>query len=181
MKDILVFDSATRLDASAEGRVVVCGSHGGLYAAWLAATARVRAVILNDAGIGKHSAGIAGVAWLGGLGIPACAVDYRSARIGDGADAMASGVVSTVNGAAAQHGCLPGHTCRQAATFTPSSGDRSPFAGIQYAGQDGIIRRNIFRDTVGPALDMCVYPQEARYDTGNRVYHNVFSQTSGTT
>ena len=116
MKDIRVFDSATHLDGSARGKVVVCGSHGGLYAAWLAAEAGVRAVILNDAGIGRHSAGIAGVAWLGGLGVPACAVDYRSARIGDGADAMASGIVSTVNEAAAQHGCLPGHTCKQAAT-----------------------------------------------------------------
>ena len=115
MNDIRVIDSATHLDGSARGHVVVCGSHGGLYAAWLAAEAGVRAVILNDAGIGKHSAGIAGVAWLGGLGIPACAVDYRSARIGDGADAMASGIVSTVNEAAAQYGCLPGHPCKQAA------------------------------------------------------------------
>jgi len=115
MTDVRVLDSATLLDSSARGQVVVCGSHGGLYAAWLAAEAGVRAVILNDAGIGKHSAGIAGVAWLGGLGIPACAVDYRSARIGDGADAMASGIVSTVNEAAAQYGCLPGHPCKQAA------------------------------------------------------------------
>src|SRR6187399_791014 len=113
MKDILVFDSATQLDASAEGRVVVCGSHGALYAAWLAATAGVRAVILNDAGIGRHSAGVAGVAWLAGLGIPACAIDHRSARIGDGADTLASGVVTMANDLAAQQGCLPGHTCRQ--------------------------------------------------------------------
>jgi hypothetical protein len=95
--------------------VVVCGSHGALYPAWLAANARVRAVIFNDAGLGRHSAGIAGVAWLGGLGISACAVDYRSARIGDGADMLASGTVSMVNDVAASHGCLPGHTCRQAA------------------------------------------------------------------
>ena len=115
MKSIRVFDSATQLDASAPGQVVVCGSHGGLYAARLAAKARVRAAIFNDAGIGKHSAGIAGVAWLSGLGVAACAVDYRSARIGDGADVFASGVVSTVNDVAASHGCLPGHACRQAA------------------------------------------------------------------
>jgi len=115
MKDILVVDSATQLDASAEGRVVVCGSHGALYAAWLAATARVRAVILNDAGIGRHSAGVAGVAWLGGLGIAACAIDHRSARIGDGADMLASGIISMANEVAAEHGCLPGHSCRQAA------------------------------------------------------------------
>jgi hypothetical protein len=109
----LVFDSITQLDASARGRVVVCGSHGALYPAWLAANARVRGVVFNDAALGKHSAGIAGVAWLAGLGIAACAVDYRSARIGDGADTLASGKVSMVNDVAASHGCVPGHTCRQ--------------------------------------------------------------------
>jgi hypothetical protein len=114
MKEALVFDSAAYIDASAKGRVVACGSHGGLYAAWLAANAGVRGVLLNDAGIGRHSAGIAGVVWLGSLGIPACTVDYRSARIGDGGDTLASGVVTMANERAAYHGCLPGHTAEQA-------------------------------------------------------------------
>ncbi|HEY4999232.1 MAG TPA: hypothetical protein VII36_08820, partial [Usitatibacter sp.] len=114
MEGLRVIDSATRLDAAARGQVVVCGSHGALYPAWLAANARLRAVVLNDAGIGRHSAGIAGVAWLGGLGIAACAIDYRTARIADGADMLANGVVSTANDVAASHGCLPGHSCREA-------------------------------------------------------------------
>jgi hypothetical protein len=122
--DIRVFDSATQLDASVRGRVVVCGSHGALYAAWLAATAGVRAVILNDAGIGRHSAGVAGVAWLAGLGIPACAVDHRSARIGDGADTLASGVVTMANEVASLHGCLPGYSCRQAAECLAENADQ---------------------------------------------------------
>ena len=113
MKDVTVVDSVTQLDAKARGTVAVCGSHGGLYAAWVAARAGARAVVLNDAGIGKGGAGIAGVLWLAGLGIPACAIDHRSARIADGADMMANGVVSSVNETAAQHGCLPGHTCAQ--------------------------------------------------------------------
>jgi hypothetical protein len=113
--DVRVLDSITQLDAAARGMVVVCGSHGALYPAWLAANARVRGVVFNDAALGKHSAGIAGVAWLAGLGIAACAVDYRSARIGDGADTLASGKVSMVNDVAASHGCVPGHTCRQVA------------------------------------------------------------------
>jgi hypothetical protein len=114
MEGVRVCDSVTQLDAAAKGAVAVCGSHGGLYAAWRAASSGVRAVILNDAGIGRHSSGIAGVAWLGSLGIPACTVDYRSARIGDGADTLASGVLSMANDAAAQLGCLPGHACREA-------------------------------------------------------------------
>jgi hypothetical protein len=115
MDDVLIADSASQLDASARGAVVVCGSHGALFPAWVAARARARAVIFNDAGIGRHSAGIAGVAWLANLGIAACAVDHRSARIGDAADMLATGVVTYVNDAAALHGCLPGHTCRQVA------------------------------------------------------------------
>ena len=115
MDEIRVFDSATQLDESARGQVVACGSHGGLYAAWLAAHAGVRGVILNDAGVGRHSAGIAGVVWLASLGIPACTVDYRSARIGDGADTLASGRISMANDLAAASGCLPGHTTKEAA------------------------------------------------------------------
>lgn len=113
MSSPVVADSATRLGPDARDAIVVCGSHGGLYPAWLAARAGVRAVVLNDAGIGRHQAGIAGVAWLGTLGIPACALDYRTARIGDGADMFASGVVTMANDAAASRGCLPGHTCRE--------------------------------------------------------------------
>ena len=114
MDQVLVIDTATKLGADAADRVVVCGSHGGLYPAWLAAQAGVRALVLNDAGIGRHQAGIAGIHWLDALEIPACAVDYRSARIGDGADTLACGIVTMSNDTAAQHGCLPGHTCRQA-------------------------------------------------------------------
>ena len=115
MEDILVVDSATRLGPEAEGRVVMCGSHGGVYTAWLCAKAKVRAAILHDAGIGRHSAGISGVIWLAGLGIPACAVDHKSARIGDAADMLANGTVSTANETAAVFGCLPGHTALQSA------------------------------------------------------------------
>lgn len=135
MNPIKVVDSATQLDASARGHVVVCGSHGALYAAWLAANARVHALIVNDAGIGRHSSGIAGVAWLGGLGIPACAVDYRSARIADGADMMDSGVVSMANDLAAALGCLPGHTCREAAEALAASEEEAGAVEVPEIGE----------------------------------------------
>lgn len=114
MGEIRVVDSATQLDSGARGGVVVCGSHGALYPAWLAARCGVRAIVFNDAGVGRHSAGVSGVAWLAGLGIAACAVDHRSARIGDAADMLASGMVATVNDVAAAAGCLPGQPCGQA-------------------------------------------------------------------
>src|SRR5665213_3288036 len=115
MAEIVSVDSVTRLGADARGAVAVCGSHGAPYSAQLAARAGVRGVVLNDAGIGMHGAGVAGIAWLDWLGIAACAIDYRSARIGDAADMLAAGVVSTVNKGAARHGCRPGHTAREAA------------------------------------------------------------------
>ena len=53
---IVLRDSVTKTAAEDAGRVLVTGSHGGLYAANLAARARVRAAIFNDAGIGKERA-----------------------------------------------------------------------------------------------------------------------------
>jgi hypothetical protein len=125
MDSVRVVDSATRLGPDAADAVVVCGSHGGLYPAWLAAQAGVRAIVFNDAGVGRHQAGIAGVHWLDAREIPAVAVDHRSARIGDGADTLAAGIVTTANGAAARHGCLPGHTCRQVVECLLREADRA--------------------------------------------------------
>jgi hypothetical protein len=62
--------------------------------------------------------------------------------------------------------------------YTPSSGDASPYAGIQFSGQNTIIRKNAFYETVGPALDVTVYSGEAEYTMDNRVYNNVFYKTS---
>jgi len=61
--------------------------------------------------------------------------------------------------------------------YVPSAGDSSPYAGIQYAGQKGIIRKNLFYDTVGPGVDMTLYSAEARYNTDNKLYNNVFYKT----
>jgi len=63
---------------------------------------------------------------------------------------------------------------RNTFAYTPSSGNHSPYAGIQYAGQNGIIRNNLFYDTIGPGLDLTLYDAEATYNTGNRIYNNVF-------
>jgi hypothetical protein len=135
MKDVIVVDSVTQLGADARGKVAVCGSHGGMYAAWFAARAGVRAVVLNDAGIGKHSAGVAGVLWLAGLGIPAVAIDHRSARIADGKDMMQSGLVTTVNTVAARNGCLPGHSCKQVAKCLLAAEDEEEAGEVPEIGE----------------------------------------------
>ncbi|MCG8547952.1 MAG: hypothetical protein MJE12_27460 [Alphaproteobacteria bacterium] len=113
--ELMILDSITRMDESHRGKILVAGSHGGVYAAYLGALARLRGVILNDAGVGKDSAGIGGLAFLDDAGIAGATVGYRSARIGDGADMMARGVISHVNEHAAALGCAPEMSCADCA------------------------------------------------------------------
>src|SRR5258708_8312535 len=68
--DLLITDSITRLDEPL-GRVIVAASHGGVYAAYRAAASGARAVILNDASVGRDQAGIGGLAYLGAARPPA--------------------------------------------------------------------------------------------------------------
>jgi len=111
---ILFAHTATRL-ADARGRVVVCGSHGGAYVGLLAAAAGVRAVILNDAGIGRDEAGIAGLPVCADHGVAAAAVSHATCRIGDAGDTWARGTISAANALAAACGVVPGVTAREAA------------------------------------------------------------------
>lgn len=112
-----VLDSITKLSPDDADRVVIAGSHGGSYAAYCAARGQVRAVILNDAGVGWLQAGIAGLADLQQWGVPAAAADYRSCRIGDGADMARHGVLSHVNALAQALGCTAGMRVADAATL----------------------------------------------------------------
>ena len=50
---VLTADSITRVGTDAAGAVVVNGSHGGIYAAYIAAKLRVAAAVFNDAGVGR--------------------------------------------------------------------------------------------------------------------------------
>ncbi len=107
--------TATKVPERAHGRVLVCGSHGGVYAGYLAARAGVRAVILNDAGVGRDAAGIGALEQCQTLGIAAAAVAHTSARIGDAEDMLAHGTISHRNGAAAAVGVEAGMACAEAA------------------------------------------------------------------
>jgi hypothetical protein len=112
---VVVADSITRVGTEAAGAVVVNGSHGGVYAAYVAAKLRVAAAIFNDAGIGRDEAGIAGLDDLAGLGLPAAAIGHDTARIGDGSDMMQRGIVTRANAPANALGCRAGMPCRDAA------------------------------------------------------------------
>jgi hypothetical protein len=110
----IIADSITSLGADARGRAALAASHGGIFAAWLAARAALKAVILCDAGVGRERAGVGGLDYLDRLGMPAATTGHRSARIGDGADCAARGVVSHANGSALRLGVAAGMAVRQA-------------------------------------------------------------------
>jgi hypothetical protein len=105
---VLVADSITKLPPNAAGAVAIAASHGGVYPAFVAAAAGLRGVVLHDAGVGLDQAGIACLAYFDALGRPAATVAHTSARIGDGSDLAARGVISHVNATAAAAGCAPG-------------------------------------------------------------------------
>ena len=115
MPTILVSPSVTRTEPTHRGAVLVAGSHGGLISAYLAAAAGVHAVILSDAGVGLDKAGIAGLGLLDGIAMAAATVDAWSARIGDGADMLARGIISHANHYAETAGVRKGMTALEAA------------------------------------------------------------------
>src|SRR5215213_6538133 len=110
----LILDSVTVFPADARGRAAIAASHGGVYAAYLAAKAGVKAVILCDAGVGRERAGIGGLDYLDKLGVAAAAIGHRSARIGDGKDCHTRGLVTFANVLATMSGVTAGMTASKA-------------------------------------------------------------------
>jgi len=112
---VRVADTITKMSGEDIGMVIVAASHGGVYPGYLTAAGRCRGVILNDAGLGLDRAGIGSLAYLQALGIAAATVGHQSARIGDGGDMIAHGVLTFVNAAAEELGCHVGQACAAAA------------------------------------------------------------------
>jgi hypothetical protein len=155
LADVLLADSVTTLDARHAEAVVVTGSHGGAIAARYAASARVRAVVFNDAGVGRDAAGIAGLALLDTVGIAAFAVSHVSARIARSRDSLEHGIVSHANRTARSLAVASGMRCAEAVerlrraprahgtlapgcdtrrTLVPASGDRAPIVALDSIG-----------------------------------------------
>ncbi len=59
-------------------------------------------------------------------------------------------------------------------TYTLAAAQDYRYNGIQYSGQNGIVRRNVFYDNQGGALNFQVYSDEALYNNNHRVYNNTF-------
>jgi hypothetical protein len=112
---IVTVASCSNLRDEHRGHVAVSGSYGGRYNAYNAAKWPVRAVIMNDAGIGKDNAGIVGLEFLDRIKMAAATADAMTCHIGDGDHMLAHGVISHVNETAAALGCKVGQSVRDCA------------------------------------------------------------------
>jgi hypothetical protein len=105
---ITLLDSMSQVEAHDRGAIVVAGSNGGKESGRVGVRAGCGFVLLNDAGIGKDQAGVAGLNILERAGIPAATVSHTSAEISSGHDTWDNGVISVVNDCAAALGIAPG-------------------------------------------------------------------------
>src|SRR5580658_8011493 len=138
---IMTVASCSNLRDEHRGHVAVSGSYGGRYNAYNAAKWPVRAVVMNDAGIGKDDAGIVGLPFLDRIGMAAATADAQTCHIGDGDHMLAHGIISHVNDTAAALGCKPGQSVRDCAELMRAA---APPTEMPPAISDGA--RYILRD-----------------------------------
>jgi hypothetical protein len=107
---VTLLDSASLVGPQDIGGVVVTGSHGGLIGgdARRALKAAARIAVFNDAGGGRNGIGTTRLPALEAQGIAAVTVGHDTARIGDAASALETGVISAVNGPARTMGAAVG-------------------------------------------------------------------------
>lgn len=128
---VVVLDSAThshRHASSPEARpgheVIVNASYAGVYCAHLLVETQPIGVIGLDCGIGKDGAGIAGLWFFEGRGVPAAAADTSVLEHGNGRDLYENGIVSRVNGYAFGLGVREGMPVADAARIMMSESVR---------------------------------------------------------
>lgn len=109
-RDLVLIDSVSLLAPEDAGRIVITGSHGGLVGGRPESAARVDAAFLafSDAGGGADGAGFTRLPVLEARGIAAVTVAHDSARIGEAASILATGVISDANAPARAAGFVPG-------------------------------------------------------------------------
>ena len=113
---VVLMDSITKVTGEDAGAIVVCASHGGTSSGEFALEVPLKAVIFNDAGVGKDNAGIAAMAMLQERGVPGATVAHTSGRIGDSLDMWENGVLSHVNEAGRKLGLAVGAKVRETLT-----------------------------------------------------------------
>jgi hypothetical protein len=139
---IMTVASCSNVRDEHRGHVVVSGSYGGRYNAYNAAKWPVRAVIMNDAGVGKDDAGICGLDFLDRIELAAATADAQTCHIGDGDHMLAHGIISHVNQTATRLGCKPGQSVRDCAELMRSAKVPSELPPAITEGARFIVRAN---------------------------------------
>lgn len=96
---LVLVDSASHVEESDSGAIVVTGSHGGLVDGdpRRALRANAKLAVFNDGGIGVDQCGIARLPVLDARAVAAVTVSCFSARIGDARSALETGRISALN------------------------------------------------------------------------------------
>jgi uncharacterized protein YunC (DUF1805 family) len=113
---VVLLDSLGDLQPGNSSPILVCASHcgdNGTFARKVK-NCHVKAIFLNNAGIGKNQAGIRGLTHYQAENILACAVDHNSAEIGVARDTWESGIISHTNKLAEEAGIQPGDSVQEA-------------------------------------------------------------------
>ncbi|WP_243348599.1 hypothetical protein [Parabacteroides sp. FAFU027] len=113
---VVLLDSLGDLQYSNTCPILVCASHCGDNGAFARKVkdCQVKAVFLNNAGIGKNQAGISGLLHYEAKHVLACAVDHNSAEIGVARDTWESGIISHTNSRAEAAGIQIGDSVQDA-------------------------------------------------------------------
>ena len=113
---VVLLDSLGDLQSGNTSPILVCGSHcgGSRDLARHVKNCHVKAVFLNNAGVGKNQAGIRGLTHYDAENILACAVDHNSAEIGIARDTWESGIISNTSPRAEAAGIQIGDSVKEA-------------------------------------------------------------------
>jgi hypothetical protein len=151
--DVKIFTCSSSATVSPEcaGHVVVSGSYGGEYNAFYAAKWGIRGVVLSDAGVGKDGAGIRGLSYLDGIGLPAATADGNTCHIADGDDILAHGIISHINQAAQRLGVRVGQTVQESVELMRSA----PVVNAELPSIAGG-KRYLISDTPGQPKIICL-------------------------
>jgi hypothetical protein len=129
--------------------VVVNASYSGVLPARFVGEHMPRGAIGVDCGIGKDGAGIAGLWFLEGRGIPAAAAAVHSLELGNGIDMYETGVISVANEGAKTCGVEAGMSVREAARLL-LEGDPENRAAAEVTN-----RTVVYESAAGPRI-ICV-------------------------
>jgi uncharacterized protein YunC (DUF1805 family) len=113
---VVLLNSLGDLQPGNTSPILVCGSHcgGNMDLARYVKNCHVKAVFLNNAGVGKNQAGIRGLTYYEAENILACAIDHNSAEIGIAHDTWENGTISHTSTQAAAAGIQIGDSVKEA-------------------------------------------------------------------